>query len=201
MMIDQYPANQKSANIIKKMPLPPPKTNSIRDIPVFRRTRRAGNIPARLPQILTTIFKKSESKVAGNIGPAVRNTIPGIGTGNPGSILSGCVVSRVSDDFAVRDILFEHLGRKLECECQVLYDERELRRRLLRGNSALILRAGRSDWWIEAELQNRFQGQCEMEFGILGSDDGLPGFSGWERIWGYGQGPSNLFIDKWIRAS
>ena len=28
------------------------------------------------------------------------------------------------DDFAVRDILFEHLGRKLECECQVLYDER-----------------------------------------------------------------------------
>jgi hypothetical protein len=27
-------------------------------------------------------------------------------------------------DFAVRDTLFEHLGRKLECECQVLYDER-----------------------------------------------------------------------------
>jgi len=22
-----------------------------------------------------------------------------------------------------------------------------------------------------------------MEFGILGSDDGLPGFSGWERKW------------------
>ena len=28
------------------------------------------------------------------------------------------------DDFAVRDILVEHLGRKLECECQVLCDER-----------------------------------------------------------------------------
>ena len=26
-----------------------------------------------------------------------------------------------------------------------------------------------------------------MEFGILGSDDGLAGFSGWERNWGYGQ--------------
>ena len=36
------------------------------------------------------------------------------------------------DDFAVRDILFEHLGRKLECECQVLYDERELRKEALR---------------------------------------------------------------------
>jgi hypothetical protein len=32
----------------------------------------------------------------------------------------------------VRDILFEYVGRKLECECQVLYDERELRRQALR---------------------------------------------------------------------
>ena len=36
------------------------------------------------------------------------------------------------DDFAVRDILFEHSGRKLECECQVLDDERELRKDALR---------------------------------------------------------------------
>jgi hypothetical protein len=55
--------------------------------------------------------------------------------------------------------------------------------RLLRGNTALILRAGRSDWWTEMELQIRFRLQCEMEFGNLGSDDGLPGFSGWERNW------------------
>jgi hypothetical protein len=31
------------------------------------------------------------------------------------------------DDFDVRDIIFERLERQLECECQVLYDERELR--------------------------------------------------------------------------
>ena len=74
-------------------------------------------------------------------------------------------------------------------------------RRRLRGNSALILTAGRSGWWIETELQNRFQGQCEMEFGILGSDDGLAGFSGWERKWGYGQEDRYLFIDNLIRAS
>ena len=42
------------------------------------------------------------------------------------------VSKRGLDDFAVRDILFEHLGRKLECECQVLYDERELRKEALR---------------------------------------------------------------------
>ncbi len=36
------------------------------------------------------------------------------------------------DDFATRDILFEHLGRKLDCECQVLYDEREMRKEALR---------------------------------------------------------------------
>jgi hypothetical protein len=36
------------------------------------------------------------------------------------------------DDFAVWDILFERLGRKLECEYQILYDERELRKEALR---------------------------------------------------------------------
>jgi len=36
------------------------------------------------------------------------------------------------DDFAVREILEEHLKRKLECECLVLYDERELRKEALR---------------------------------------------------------------------
>ena len=48
----------------------------------------------------------------------------------------------------------------------------------------MILTAGRSDWWIETELQNRFRLKCEMEFGILGSDDGMAGFSVWEREWG-----------------
>jgi hypothetical protein len=29
---------------------------------------------------------------------------------------------------------------------------------------------------LRLDLQNRFHGQCEMEFGILGSDDGMPEF-------------------------
>jgi hypothetical protein len=35
------------------------------------------------------------------------------------------------DDFALRNYIFMHPGRKLECEWQVLYDERELRREAL----------------------------------------------------------------------
>jgi hypothetical protein len=42
-----------------------------------------------------------------------------------------CLKQRL-DDFAVREILEEHLIRKLDCECQVLYDERELRKEALK---------------------------------------------------------------------
>ena len=52
---------------------------------------------------------------------------------------------------------------------------------LSRGYSGLILTTERTGCWIETELQNRFQGHCELEFGILGSDDGMAGFSGWGR--------------------
>jgi hypothetical protein len=48
------------------------------------------------------------------------------------------------DDFSVRDIIVERLGRNLECECQVLYDERELRKEALRRQFGFILTAGRS---------------------------------------------------------
>ena len=43
----------------------------------------------------------------------------------------------------------------------------------------LILTAGRSDWWIETELQNRFRLDFRFGFGILPSDDGYDGFLGW----------------------
>jgi hypothetical protein len=32
-----------------------------------------------------------------------------------------------------REILFKHLGRNLECQCQILYDERGLLKDALRG--------------------------------------------------------------------
>jgi hypothetical protein len=46
------------------------------------------------------------------------------------------------DDFAVRGILFEHLGRKLDCECQVLYDERELRKEALKRQFGVDFESG-----------------------------------------------------------
>jgi len=46
----------------------------------------------------------------------------------------------------------------------------------LEGNLGLNLTKGRWALWIETELQNRFRLKCEMELGILGSDNGLAGF-------------------------
>ena len=46
------------------------------------------------------------------------------------------------DDFAVRDFLVEHLGRKPECECQVLYDERELRKQALKRQLGVDFESG-----------------------------------------------------------
>ena len=84
------------------------------------------------------------------------------------------------DDFAIRDILFERQERELECECQVLYDERELREEALRRQFGVDFYSGDVDWRIETELQNRFKLKWEMEFGILTADDGMAEFSGWE---------------------
>ena len=80
--------------------------------------------------------------MAGNIGLAVRNTIPGVGTGNPGTIFERLCCKQGLDDFAVRDILEEHLGRKLECECQVLFNERELRKEALKRQFGVDFESG-----------------------------------------------------------
>jgi hypothetical protein len=76
-----------------------------------------------------------------------------------------------------------------------------LRKEALRRQFGVDFYSGDVDWWIKTELQNRFRLKSEMEFGILGSDDGLAGFLGWKSFWGYRLGLSNLFFDKWIRAS
>lgn len=52
------------------------------------------------------------------------------------------VIAFIEDDFALRDIIKEHLGRRLECECQVLYDERELRRQALKRQFGIDFESG-----------------------------------------------------------
>ena len=68
-------------------------------------------------------FQKVRIGEAGNIGAAVRNTIPGIGTGNPGHISERLCRKRSLDDFAVRDILFEHRDGSWNANVR-FYDER-----------------------------------------------------------------------------
>ena len=60
----------------------------------------------------------------------------------PWQHLEGLCRIRGLDYFAVIEILFEHLGRKLECECQILYDERELRREALRRQFGVDFESG-----------------------------------------------------------
>jgi hypothetical protein len=50
------------------------------------------------------------------------------------------------------------------------------------------------------ELQNRFQGHCEKEFGILGLDDRLPGFSDWERKLGLWTGGHVVTIGPLVKC-
>ena len=47
-----------------------------------------------------------------------------------------------SDDFAVCDIPFEHLKRRMECECQALHDERELRKEALKRQLVVDFESG-----------------------------------------------------------
>ena len=46
------------------------------------------------------------------------------------------------DDLAVRDIIFEHLERNLDCECLVLFDERELRKGALKRQFGVDFESG-----------------------------------------------------------
>ena len=54
----------------------------------------------------------------------------------------GPPTGRRFDEFVLMDIFFEHLGRNLDCECQVLYDERELRKEALRRQFGVDLDGG-----------------------------------------------------------
>jgi hypothetical protein len=67
-------------------------------------------------------------------------------------------------------------------------------RRLSGGNSGLILRAERSGWWIETELQIRFRLDFRFGFGVLTADDGLAEFLGWGGKWDMGREVSEIHI-------
>ncbi|MGB5619351.1 MAG: hypothetical protein WBM78_21110 [Desulfobacterales bacterium] len=93
-------------------------------------------------QILTTHFQKVIIEGGGEYWTCSQDHDPRNWNWKPWQHLERLCRKLGLDDFAVRDILVEHLGRKLECECKVLYDERELRKEALRRQFGVDFESG-----------------------------------------------------------
>jgi hypothetical protein len=91
---------------------------NLKKIPVFRRTR------AR--QVLMDNFQKVIIEGGGEHWSCGKKHLPRNWNWEPWHHLKRLCRKLGFDDFAVRDILFEHLERKVECECQILSNKREL---------------------------------------------------------------------------
>ena len=131
-MINQCHPNNPREHNQKDATATTQTTNSIRNIPVFHRPRRAGNLHAGLPSDSHGQFSKDRNRGWREYWTCGQEHDPRNWNWKPWQHLERLCRKWGLDDFAVRDIIFEHLGRKLECECQVLYDERELRKEALR---------------------------------------------------------------------
>jgi hypothetical protein len=82
-------------------------------------------------RILTDNFQKFRIEGRGEYWTCGQEHHPRNWNWKPWQHIERLCRKRGLDDFAVRDILVEYLGRKLNCECQVLYEERELRKEAL----------------------------------------------------------------------
>ena len=139
--------------------------------------------------------------VAGNIGPVVMNTIPGIGTGNPGSASSGYVENWVWMILPQGTSLRSILEGSWNANARSYLMRGNCGRRLSRGNSASILTAGRSGWWIDRNCRTVFDliSVLDLEF--------WPQMTGWQDFWvgkerwDMDRRCRRLFIDNLIRAS
>ena len=129
MMIDQLPGKRKFyANIIKKMRIPPPKQRTAYGTHLyFAEPGMLKTFMRDYRQILMENFKMVRIEGGGEYWSCGQGHDPRNWNWKPWQYLERLCRERGLDDFAVRDIIKEHLGRKLECECQVLFDERELR--------------------------------------------------------------------------
>ena len=104
------------------------------------------------------------SKALGNIGPAVRTTIQGIGNRNPDTISSGCVVSSVSMILPLGKSFLSAWEGSWNPNVRLYITRGNCERRSSGGNSVLILRAERSGWWIKIGIAEPFS--TEMRNGI-----------------------------------
>ena len=134
MMTDQYPGKSKiHENKIKNMPLPPPKQRTAYGTYLY--LAEPGTLETFMRdyrQILMENFQKVRIEGSGKYWSCGQDHDPRNWNWKPWNYLERLCRKRGLDDFAVGDIIFEHLRRKLECECQVLFDERGLRKETLK---------------------------------------------------------------------
>ena len=126
------------------MPLPPPKNRTAHGTYLyFAEPDTLETFLRDYKRILIDKFQKIRIEGGGEYWSCGQEHDPRNWNWKPWQHLERLCRKRGLDDFAVSDILFEHLGRNLECECQVLYDERELRKEALKRQLCLGVPAGR----------------------------------------------------------
>jgi hypothetical protein len=116
MMIDQSSGNQKIlANKIKKMPLPPPKNRTAYGTYLyFVEPGTLETLIRDYRRILMENFQKVRIESAGQYWTCDQDYDPRNWNWKPWHHLERLCRKRGLDDFAVREILEEHIGRKLE---------------------------------------------------------------------------------------
>ena len=118
---------------MKKMPPLPPKNRTAYG--TYQYFDELGPLETFLQdyrRILIQNFQKIRIEGGGVYWACGQEYDPRNWNWKPWQHLEGLCRKQGLDDFAVRDLVEEHLGRNLECEYQVLFDERELRKEALK---------------------------------------------------------------------
>ena len=133
IILTRYANQQIPENKIKKMPLPQPKNRTAHGTYLYFAEPGVLEIFMRdYRRILTENFQKVSIEGGGEYWSCGQDHDPRNWNWKPWQHLERLCRKQGLDDLSVRDILFEHLGRELDCECQVLFDERELRKDALK---------------------------------------------------------------------
>jgi hypothetical protein len=110
------------------MPLPPPKQRTAYGKYLyFAGTDALKSFMQDYRQILMGNFQKVRIEDGGEYWTCGLEHDSRNWNWKPLQHLEGFCRIRGLDDFAVSDIIFEYLARKLECECLVSYDDWKLR--------------------------------------------------------------------------
>ena len=132
-----------SANKTIKIPLPPPKNRTAYGTYLFLAEPGVLDTFMRYyRQILMDNFQKIEIEGVGEYWTCGQDHDSRNWNWKPWQYLERLCRKRGLDDFAVRASYFKCRERNLECECQILYDERELRKEALKRQFGIDFESG-----------------------------------------------------------